>query len=333
MKKSMLTFFASVLLLLQFTNIQAQVTNIFPTNGNAGIGTLTPTADLEIIDSKIPHFRVGLDKTTRVELGVASANHYFATQAVPGDAVITTLGTSRNLIFNTADSPGKGEKFLFVAKYKNLLTVTDNARVGIGTHNPTANLDVKGNAIIETENNTALTFKTSAANYQLVRFRKNNVLKGWLGVNNSNFDIVKENEGDLRLRVLNGADDILLLGGNVGINTSNPTEKLHVNGSAYISSQLSVCGLVRAKEVKVEDGWCDYVFDESYQLPTLEDEAQFIEENGHLSSFESAEKMDGEIKLGDVTKRQQETIEKLMLHMIEMDKEIKELKTQIEAGK
>ena len=104
--------------------------------------------------------------------------------------------------------------------------------------------------------------------------------------------------------------------GNMGIGIKTPQNK------------LDVCGVIRGKEVKVESGWCDYVFANDYKMPTIEEEAEFITNKGHLLSFESAEDMKGEIKLGDVTKRQQETIEKLMLYVIELDKEIKALKAQ-----
>lgn len=309
---------------LQMINVNGQ-DNTFPDYGNAGIGTLTPTADLEIIDDKIPHLRIGLDKTTRLELGVASVNGYFASQSITGDAVINTLGASRNLIFNTADSPGKGEAFKFVAQNKSLFTITDDAKVGVGTHNPVANLHVIGKTEMQTNTFSPLTFSTTGVT-QVVQYMQNGDRKAFHGlVNSGNFDIVKEGTGNLRLRVQKGAENIVLLGGNVGIGMQNPAERLHVQGNA------NICGQLKAEEVKVEDGWCDYVFDESYQLPTLKEEAQFIKANGHLSGFESEATMDGQIKLGDVTKRQQETIEKLMLHMIELDKEIRSLKTQIDS--
>jgi len=109
--------------------------------------------------------------------------------------------------------------------------------------------------------------------------------------------------------------------GKLGIGVVDPTD------------QLEVCGTIRSEEVKVEDSWCDYVFDKEYDMPTLEEEEIFINTNGHLLSFESEEEMQGEIQLGDVTKRQQETIEKLMLHVIELNKEIKALKVQVESRK
>lgn len=43
--------------------------------------------------------------------------------------------------------------------------------------------------------------------------------------------------------------------GNIGIGTINPTYKLSVNGN------------IRSKEIVVETGWADYVFDKAYKLP------------------------------------------------------------------
>ena len=47
-------------------------------------------------------------------------------------------------------------------------------------------------------------------------------------------------------------------GGNVGIGTTNPS-----------SWKLAVNGQIRAKEIKVETGWSDFVFYEDYDLPNL----------------------------------------------------------------
>jgi len=109
--------------------------------------------------------------------------------------------------------------------------------------------------------------------------------------------------------------------GNIGIGTDTPDNKLDVNG------------IIRAKEVKVESGWSDYVFYDDYQLPTLEEEEKHIEENGYLLGFESEEAMEGMVSLGDVSRRQQAKIEEVMLHLIEMKKENEQLKKEIEQMK
>jgi len=108
----------------------------------------------------------------------------------------------------------------------------------------------------------------------------------------------------------------ILNNGNVGIGTANPTHKLSVNGS------------IRAKEIKVESGWSDYVFYDDYDLPSLEEEEIFIEENGHLIGFESEEEMQGEISLGNVSKRQQAKIEEIILHLIDLKKELNSVKKE-----
>ncbi|MEP1487201.1 MAG: hypothetical protein ABJK28_02090 [Algibacter sp.] len=51
-----------------------------------------------------------------------------------------------------------------------------------------------------------------------------------------------------------------LNGGNVGIGTTNPG-----------SWKLAVNGEIRAKEIKVETDWSDFVFHNNYKLPTLKE--------------------------------------------------------------
>jgi len=105
--------------------------------------------------------------------------------------------------------------------------------------------------------------------------------------------------------------------GNIGIGTVNPTHKLSVNGN------------IHTKEVRVQTGWSDYVFYDDYQLPTLEEEEQHIEQKGHLLGFESEEDMQGEVLLGDVSKRQQAKIEEMMLHLIQINKQLQTVEAKV----
>ena len=105
--------------------------------------------------------------------------------------------------------------------------------------------------------------------------------------------------------------------GNVGIGTNSPDDLLSVNGQ------------IHAKSVKVDlDNWPDYVFEEHYDLKTLEEIAAFIKVNGHLEGIPSAKKVETEgINLGETNKLLLEKIEELTLHLIEKDQEIQLLKT------
>jgi len=110
----------------------------------------------------------------------------------------------------------------------------------------------------------------------------------------------------------------LKVGGNVGIGTTDPQNK------------LEVCGTGKFSEVLVEEDWCDFVFEPEYCLTTLEEEAEFIKLYGHLSNFESAKEMGGIINMNDIFKRQQIQIEENVLHLIELNEANKSLQLQID---
>jgi len=93
--------------------------------------------------------------------------------------------------------------------------------------------------------------------------------------------------------------------------------------------ELEVDGTGRFKEVLVEEGWSDYVFDDDYALPTIDEQMGSIKEKGHLANFQSEEEMGGEINIGDVTKRQQQTIEELMLYIGQLNNRIEALETKL----
>jgi len=104
--------------------------------------------------------------------------------------------------------------------------------------------------------------------------------------------------------------------GQVGLGTTNI--------GAY---QLAVNGNIRSKEVVVETGWADYVFDHNYPLKTLEELEHFIKRNNHLPNIPSAKEIEENgLHLGDVQKRMMEKIEELTLYVIELKKEIETLK-------
>jgi|GEM_PF-605848 len=108
---------------------------------------------------------------------------------------------------------------------------------------------------------------------------------------------------------------------NVGIGTIDPgIWKLAVNGE------------IRAKEIKVETGWSDFVFEKDYKLPTLQEVEEHIKEKGHLQDIPSGKEVEENgIFLGEMNSKLLQKIEELMLYTIEQQKEIELLKLNNES--
>ncbi len=111
---------------------------------------------------------------------------------------------------------------------------------------------------------------------------------------------------------------------NIGIGTS-----LFDDGTD--TYRLSVNGKIRAEGVKVYTGWADYVFEEDYHLPTLEEVQKYIKKNGHLKDIPSASEVERDgIELGEANKLLLQKIEELTLYLIKQNEELKQHKQQIE---
>lgn len=105
----------------------------------------------------------------------------------------------------------------------------------------------------------------------------------------------------------------------IGIGTNNPQYKLDVNGT------------IRAKEIKVETGWADFVFADDYQLPSLGDVETYIKTQGHLPGIPTeAEVKKNGTNLGEMNVKLLQKIEELTLYMIQQNKEIELLKSELQ---
>ncbi|MCQ2335630.1 MAG: hypothetical protein MJ010_00390 [Paludibacteraceae bacterium] len=107
---------------------------------------------------------------------------------------------------------------------------------------------------------------------------------------------------------------------NVGIGTIHPDERLTVNGT------------VHAKEVRIDlqGPLADYVFDEEYKLRPLSEVSGYVKENKHLPDVPSAQEV-GEkgISVGEMQNTLLKKIEELTLYIIQQQKEIDNLKKQL----
>ncbi|MNX62475.1 hypothetical protein D3C86_934370 [compost metagenome] len=101
-------------------------------------------------------------------------------------------------------------------------------------------------------------------------------------------------------------------------------------GTISPDSRLAVNGTIHSKEVKVDMlGWPDFVFKKEYNLPTLEEVEKHIIEKGHLENIPSEEEViKSGINLGEMDAKLLQKIEELTLYMIEMKKDIADLRKE-----
>jgi hypothetical protein len=243
-------------------------------------------------------FRVSADLKERAVAGVPGFGHY-ATLMTVAPWYDYSAGKNHQMAFSddgvfhrTGDQRASGWE-----SWTKFVIEDAGGNVGIGTSNPLYALDIQRGG-----DNAGIHLKrTDGVNASWY------IHSGRLGT--GEFSIGDEQEYRM----------VVLPGGNVGIGTTLPKERLSVNGR------------IRAQEVKVEmANWPDYVFAKNYQLPTIEEVKQHVKDKGHLSGIPTASeaKMNG-IDLGDMNAKLLRKIEEMTLYLIELNDRVKNQQTEI----
>ncbi len=109
-----------------------------------------------------------------------------------------------------------------------------------------------------------------------------------------------------------------------------------VNGKIVCKEELKVVEVntekIKANKIEVDfNHAADYVFDDNYDLKSLSDLEAYVKENKHLPGIPSAEEFSERgMNVSDVTNMLLEKIEELTLHVIQLQKELNELKAKNE---
>ncbi|KAA1239620.1 hypothetical protein [Aquimarina sp. RZ0] len=259
--------------------------------GNVGIGTTNPSQDLEIYSSSpVIRLRNSADGTS--SYGWLEFNDVNSRMGYVG---FGSTNTNHLYIMNEAGGD------ISIPK----------GNVGIGTTNPSQDLEIYSSSPVIRLRNTA----DGTSSYGWLEFNDVNSRMGYVGFGSTSTN---------HLYIMNEAGgDISMPKGNVGIGTTNP------NGW-----KLAVNGKIRAKEIKVETGWSDFVFYDNYKLPTLKEVENHIQENGHLKDIPSAEEVEENgILLGEMDSKLLQKIEELTLYTIQQEKKIQKLEKENEEVK
>lgn len=111
-----------------------------------------------------------------------------------------------------------------------------------------------------------------------------------------------------------GIYPLVINSGNVGIGMATPQNKLDVNGT------------IHSKAVLIDlNGWADYVFKPTYQLPALRDVKSYIDQNQHLPEIPSEQEIaKSGLNVAEMNKLLMKKVEELTLYAIENEQKDKE---------
>ncbi len=266
-------------------------------NGFIGIGTKNPNYPLDIQSSS---------PTLVTRVGGSSQTSYsnIMLETEGGNAQIFQCsssysnygGASSLNIYNSNVAP-----ITFYQSSNERMRIHSNGYIGIGTDSPNTllQLDVHNNF-------DALKIVSSSRTGK----------EYTMGINNDGYFYLNDETNSERLTITQL--------GNVGIGTTDPG-----------SFKLAVEGKLGAREVEVKTGsWADFVFAPTYELPTLKEVENYINENKHLPNVPSEkEVIENGINLGEMDATLLQKIEELTLYTIEQQKEIETLKKENQALK
>lgn len=289
--------------------------NLYYNNGNVGIGTMGPNANMHI---KNPTDFASLEIESNNGRAVLRLN---GSETTDGEYVggINFFSDSNHAARITNIRDGSVEKgklifgttpagsFLPVTR----MTIGSDGNVGIGTTIPEEELHIAGYSDPVTEERPKILLEnlnTNSDNGAAIKFRGRNACYTigidhmWDGSNN--FYLWDYNTEEYRILVDSS--------GNVGIGTTNPQGTLDVNGAIY----------QRGSSLHA-----DYVFEPDYKLESIEEHSEFMRKEKHLKAVPKAKEDENGneiIEYGSHIKGILEELEKAHLYIAQLNDAINE---------
>ncbi len=299
----MKTNFKVALFALFFITYANSQSNIFPDDGNAGIGTITPTAMMDIYIPEEATMESGLRITTPFTF-IQNSN-------------IESLFQIRRegIITNT---------------YSDYLILKPNGKTGIGITDPNSKLHVHNGRIQISGNN-------SYGGPMMIFGGDANAPNGQWGI-----EYVSGGVSGLNFWKPDGSqgngfgNHFMFLADNGKVSIGLDPNAVNTDGKGTFEGDynLYVGRGILTEKVKValrdSEDWADYVFKDDYHLLTLSEVESYIKEKGHLPNVPSAEEIvNSGINVAEMDAKLMEKIEELTLYAIQMQKELDELRKSL----
>ena len=207
----------------------------------------------------------------------------------------------------------------------------------------------------DTEFDGITNFYGPCLSYSSFRFQKGLATVG-LSVESSTGSYVDHvdiggTNGNMKLKVSNTsglkpfafeASQFVFKSGKVGIGVTNPTVALDIVGDIRCKGNVDLISMnsqsinvdnLAAKDITMDmKNAADYVFDANYDLKSLSEIENFVNEHHHLPGMPSAAEMDANgVSVSKMSNLLLEKIEELTLHMIQLEKENAQLKAKFES--
>jgi hypothetical protein len=319
--------------------------------GDAGIGTLSPTATLSINNSSGTLFNATSNSVLRVNTTNLGITTYYLNNGngEAGSVDITTplghpgfvlfTGSSYNEnrfnLFDEGSYFGLGYNALSTSQLPATLNITDSGYVGIGTTTPAATFEVDNSVIAANEPVAILARSAGDSNFHL------ETRKGVTTNNNGDLackiGLVYQAQENSMIEFFRGESST---GGFMAFTTNDGTERMRIDGSGNVligktsetnsSYKLDVNGNARVNKLVVNTTGADYVFDPGYHLKPLVQLHHYVETYHHLPGIPSSDNMEKNGNdVGNTQMKLLAKVEELTLYLIKEDSVINQQQAEI----
>ena len=326
--------------------------NILPTSGNVGIGTSTPTEQLDVNGNARVSEDMTVEGNTAMQAAAVAADLKVDGEIIYNGIQVSSEPKSGVVVLDPITKALKVIDPALIQQYQNSVAVCRdnnplwtsgpnkifvacaNTNVGIGTSNPTYKLHNIGTSMLQGHVQTGGSMSIGAP---LNAFGKVYIKNG-AGGNNAALSI------DATSNTLAYNKMIFLqfsLPSTEIIKAINPATNhtpfvVNADGSMALANtsmkifQVNSNGLLQARRIKVDAlTWADFVFEKDYKLMPVQELSQYINENKHLPNVPSAETVVAEgIDLAEMNKILLQKIEELTLYMLQQQQQIDALINQ-----